>query len=150
MKSIKGRRQGKARLRFADMPRDYAALCRVHLPRLIHDKAEYENTLEIAESFAGFEAAMTAGQKDYFDILCTLIEAWEKENVKWPDVTPVGILKHLMAQHEMSGADLSRVLGGSRQLGPMILRGERSITADHARKLGSHFAFGAGAFIEGA
>jgi len=140
----------KTKQRFEDMERDYAALCRMHLPRPIHDKAEYENTLEIAEAFAGFESKMTAGQKDYFDLLCTLIEAWEKENVKWPDVTPVGLLKHLMEQHEMSGADLARLLGGSRQLGPMILRGERSITADHARKLGSHFGVGAGAFIEGA
>jgi len=30
------------------------------------------------------------------------------------------------------------------------LRGERSITADHARKLGAHFGLNAGAFIEGA
>jgi len=150
MKSTKNHSRGKAKLCFDDMPRDYAALCRMHLPRLIHDKAEYENTLEIVEAFAGFESNMTAGQEDYFDILCTLIEAWEKEKVEWPDVTPVGMLKHLMEQHEMSGADLSRLLGGSRQLGPMILRGERSITADHARKLGLHFGLGAGAFIEGA
>jgi hypothetical protein len=50
MKSIKSRSRGKAGLRFAGMPRDYAALCRVHLPRVIHDKAEYKNTLEISGS----------------------------------------------------------------------------------------------------
>ena len=48
----------------------------------------------------------------------------------------------------MSATDLSRLLGASRQLGPMILRGERRITAEHARTLGSHFGLSAGAFIE--
>jgi antitoxin component HigA of HigAB toxin-antitoxin module len=33
-------------------------------------------------------------------------------------------------------------------LGPMILRGERSITAEHARKLGKRFGLPAGVFIE--
>ena len=143
----KSHRRGETKLRFADMPRDYVALCQVHLPRPIHDKAEYENTLEMAEVFAGFEEEMTAGQDDYFDMLCTLLEAWDKANVKWPDVTPVGMLKHLMEEHKMSGADLSRLLGGSRHLGPMILRGERSITADHARKLSAQFGLGVEAFI---
>ena len=138
----------KTKLLFHDMPRDYAGLCQIHLPRPIHDKGEYENTLEIVEALAGFEAGMTSGQQDYFEILSVMLEAWETANVKWPDVTPLGMLKHLLEQHGMSGADLSRLLGGSRQLGPMILRGERSITADHARKLSAHFGIGAGAFIE--
>ncbi len=149
MKAAKSKIQstGAIKLRFAEMPRDYVALCQVHLPRPIRDKAEYENTLEIAEVFAGFEGEMTAGQEDYFDMLCTLLEAWDKANVKWPHVTPLGILKHLIEEHKMSGADLSRLLGGSRHLGPMILRGNRSITADHARKLSAHFGLGVEAFI---
>jgi hypothetical protein len=69
--------EGKAGDRFADMPRDYEALCRLHLPRPIHDQADYENTVEIADAFAGFEKKMTPGQEDYFHLLCTLIEAWE-------------------------------------------------------------------------
>jgi HTH-type transcriptional regulator/antitoxin HigA len=149
MKSTKGksRNAGRAQLGYADMPRDYVALCRMHLPRPIHDEAEYANTLEVAGVFAGYEEKMTPEQNDYFDLLCTLLETWEKAQVKWPDLTPVAMLKHLVDQHGMSGADLSRLLGGSRQLGPMILRGERSITADHARKLAAHFGLGVEAFI---
>lgn len=149
MKTVRDRNraEGKIQLRFADMPRDYVALCRIHLPRPIHDEAEYANMLDIARAFAGFEAAMTVEQNDYFDLLSTLLETWEKARVKWPGATPLGMLKHLMHEHQMSGADLSRILGGSRQLGPMILRGERSITADHARKLSSYFGLGVEAFI---
>jgi HTH-type transcriptional regulator/antitoxin HigA len=143
----KSRGRGKATLRFADLPRNYVALCQVHLPRPIHDKGEYENTLDIAEVFAGFEEEMTPEQGDYLEMLCTLLEAWDRTNVKWPDVTPLEMLKHLVEEHKMSGADLSRLLGGSRHLGPMILRGERSITANHARKISAHFGLGVEAFI---
>ncbi len=103
--------------------------------------------LEIAGAFAGFEAEINAEQADYFDLLATLLETWEKAHVKWPERTPVELLRHLMNEHQMSGADLSRLLGGSRQLCPMILRGERSITADHARALSAHFGIGVEAFI---
>jgi HTH-type transcriptional regulator/antitoxin HigA len=137
----------KTKCRFAELPRDYEALCRLYLPRLIHDKAEYENTLEIAEAFAGFEEEMTRGQSDYFDLLTTLLEAWEKMHVKWRNVPPLELLKHLIEENGMNGSDLSRLLGGSRQMGPMILRGERSITAEHARKLGVRFHLDPGAFI---
>lgn len=138
----------KTALRFAEMPRDYAALCRLHLPRPIRDKAEYENTLEIAEAFAGYEEEMNTDQDDYFDLLCSLIEAWEGAHVKWKAVSPVKVLAHLLENHGMSAADLSRLLGASRQAGPMILRGERDITAEHARVLGKHFGLPAGTFIE--
>jgi hypothetical protein len=40
----------------------------------------------------------------------------------------------------MSGTDLSRLLDASSKLGPMILCGDRSITAEHARILGKHLA----------
>jgi antitoxin component HigA of HigAB toxin-antitoxin module len=68
--------------------------------------------------------------------------------VRWRKVAPLERLKHLIEEHGMTAAELSRVLGVSRQLGPMILRGERSITAEHARALGAKFGVPAGVFIE--
>jgi len=45
---------------------------------------------------------------------------------------------------KMSAADLSRVLGSDRSLGPKLLRGERRLTADHIRTLARHFQRRAG------
>ena len=131
---------------FDSMPRDYAGLCRLLMPRPIHDRVNYENTVEIAEAFAGFEKRMNRDQTDYFDLLCALIEDYE-ETVT-PERTPLQMLEHLLAEHGLSATDLSRLLGSHRTLGPMILRGERSITAEHARALGRHFGLPAGVFIE--
>jgi antitoxin component HigA of HigAB toxin-antitoxin module len=41
----------------------------------------------------------------------------------------------VVGQHEMSAADLSRVLGSDRSLGPKLLRGERRLTVDHTSKI---------------
>lgn len=132
---------------FQSMPKEYAALCRVFLPRPIHDKTAYENTVEVADIFAGFEDRMTADQNDYFDLLCDLIEKRERETVRPPKARSLALLKHLMEEHKLSGADLSRILGKSLSLGPMILRGERKLTADHAVALGKYFGVRADAFF---
>jgi antitoxin component HigA of HigAB toxin-antitoxin module len=136
----------KKRISFDSLPRDYAGLCRLLMPRPIHDRVNYDNALEMAEAFAGFEKRMNRDQTDYFDLLCALIEDYEAAAA--PRRTPLQMLAHLLAEHGMTAADLSRVLGSHRTLGPMILRGERSVTAEHARALGSHFGLPAGVFIE--
>ena len=132
---------------FTTLPKDYAGLCRVFLPRPIHDKAGYENTVEIADVFAGSESEMTGDQNDYFDLLCDLIEKHEKETTPSPEARSLDLLKHLVTEHSLTGADLSRILGKSLPLGPMILRGERKITADHAVRLARHFGLRADVFL---
>jgi len=132
---------------FHAMPKDYAGLCRVFLPRTIHDKVGYANTVEIADVFAGFEPEMTEDQNDYFDLLCDLIEKRDWETVRLPKLRAVDLLKHLVTEHGLSGADLSRILGKSLPLGPMILRAERKITANHAVRLGSHFGLRPDVFL---
>jgi HTH-type transcriptional regulator/antitoxin HigA len=68
------------------------------------------------------------------------VDAYDKAKpVRWPKVSGLDILRHFMAEHELTGADLSRILGGSRNLGAMILRGERKLTLAHVRKLAKHF-----------
>jgi antitoxin component HigA of HigAB toxin-antitoxin module len=135
----------KQTLTFKNMPKHYAGLCGLFLPRPIHDRVGYENTVEIADAFAGFEDRMNRDQSDYFDLLCSLIADYE--SVKPPKLDGLDLLKHLVAEHGLSGAELSRILGKSVALGPMILRGQRSVTASHARMLGEYFGLPAGLFL---
>jgi antitoxin component HigA of HigAB toxin-antitoxin module len=134
---------------FSAMPKDYVGLCRVLLPRPIHDEVGYQNTVEIADVFAGFENQMNPDHSDYFDLLCELIEKREKETAQTPKLRSLGLLKHLLAEHGLVGADLSRILCKSLPFGPMILRGERKITAAHAVRLGTHFGLRADVFLNG-
>jgi HTH-type transcriptional regulator/antitoxin HigA len=139
--------KGKTKITFGELPRDYLGLCGVLPPRRIRDKADYANTVEVAEAMAVHEQEFSKDQEDYFDVLCTLIEAYDAEHVKWEKVSGIRLLKFLLDEGNLSGADLSRILGASRLLGPMILRGEREVTAAHARTLGAYFHMNPGAFI---
>jgi len=137
----------KTKLRFHDLPKDYETLCRVFLPRPIHDKVDYANVVEMADAMALWRDDFTRDQTDYFDLLCSLIEEYDSKTVKWPKVTGVDVLKHLLGEQHLAAADLSRLLGGSRNLGAMILRGERKLTLNHVRTLARHFGVSADAFM---
>jgi antitoxin component HigA of HigAB toxin-antitoxin module len=131
---------------FAALPKDYIGLCCIFLPRRIQDQEEYDATVAMAELMAGHD--LSPDQEDYFDTLSTLIEAYDAGRVEWERVSGLQLLKSILEEGNLSGADLSRILGVSRMLGPMILRGEREITASHARILGEYFHVRPGAFIE--
>jgi HTH-type transcriptional regulator/antitoxin HigA len=135
------------KLRFQDLPKDYTSLCRRFLPRPIHDAVDYANVAEVADALVLWQDDFTADQRDYFDLLCSLMEEYDAANVKWPKVRGVDVLKHLLEEHGLAAADLSRILDGSRNLGAMILRGERNLTLPHVRKLAAHFKVSAEAFI---
>jgi HTH-type transcriptional regulator/antitoxin HigA len=137
----------KTKLRFHDLPKDYAALCGVFLPRPIHDAVDYANMVEVTDAMVLWHDEFTQDQVDYFELLCSLIEEYDAKNVKWPKVTGLGMLKHLLEARAMSAADLSRLLGGSRNLGAMILRGERKLTLNHVRILARQFRVSADLFL---
>lgn len=132
---------------FSKLPKDYTSLCRLHLPRPIADKVDFQNVAEITDAMAGHR--LTPDQEDYFDLLCRLIEDYEKEhlNVTPPKASGVEALQHLLDAHDLTAADLSRILEVHRTLGAMILRGERQMTLNHVRILAKHFGVSADLFL---
>jgi len=136
-----------AKSTFKSLPKDYSSLCRVFLPRPISDSIDYQNVCEMADAMALHESEFTADQEDYFDLLCSLIEAYDAKHVKWPKVSGVALLKHLLSENGLNAADLSRMLGGSRNLGAMILRGDRNLTVAHIQVLAERFGVSTDLFI---
>ena len=136
-----------AKNEFARLPKDYAALCRLHMPRTIRDKIDFENVTEIMDAMAGHK--LTGDQEDYFDLLCRLIEDYEKEHAALvpPKVSGLEALQHLLDARDMTAADLARLLDVHRTLGAMILRGERQLTLSHVRILARHFGVSADLFV---
>jgi antitoxin component HigA of HigAB toxin-antitoxin module len=108
---------------------------------------EFENVAEITGAMAGHK--LTPDQEDYFDLLCRLIEDYEKEHAQLdtPKVTALDALQHLLDAHDMSAADLARLLDVHHTLGAMILRGERQLTLAHVRTLAKHFSVSADLFL---
>jgi HTH-type transcriptional regulator/antitoxin HigA len=132
-------RTGASAESFATLPKDYTGLCQRYVPRPLHDATDYAAARQAIEPLLGFEEQLTADQVDYLEAVSSFIEAHDRARVKWPKGTTLDTLKFLLAQHEMSAADLSRVLGGDRSMGPKLLRGERRLTVDHIRTLARRF-----------
>jgi len=137
----------RLRIQFTHLPTDYAGLCRMLMPRHIRDKVDLENVTRMTDTMAGHK--LTVDQEDYFDLLCRLIQDHETEHggAPTPKVRGLDALRHLLEEHRMSGADLSRLLGAHRTLGPMILRGERKLTIEHVRLLCERFSVSADLFL---
>jgi antitoxin component HigA of HigAB toxin-antitoxin module len=129
--------------RFADVPKTYRELCELYLPRPIHDEVEDSAATGMMNALAVF-TQLNADQMDYLDVLVEFVEAYDKSKaVQWPKIKGLDVLKHLLAEHEMTAADLARLLKVHRTLGGMILRGERKLTLNHVRVLAKHFGVSA-------
>jgi HTH-type transcriptional regulator/antitoxin HigA len=134
-------------IQFAHLPKNYSGLCRLLTPRPIRNKVDLENVTGMTYALAGHK--LTPDQEDYFDLLCRLVEDYEREQggVSAPRITGLDALRHLLDEHGMSGADLSRLLGPHRTLGSMILRGERKLIVEHLRTLCTHFSVSGDLFL---
>ena len=138
----------KLKMRFEQMPVRLEALCRRWLPRPLHDKHDYDAAWEAIEPLIGLEARLTQDQADYLELVTNLLEKYDGEHSalsKKP--SGIAMLKYLMAEHEMSATDLSRLLGSDRTLGAKILRGERNLTVPHLRILAHRFKVSPSLFI---
>lgn len=127
----------------------YAGLVANLAPRPLHDRVDYDNAVEMIGRLVGHK--LNTDQEDYLIALDTFVQQYESTHdqtqVDTSSLSGLDMLQHLLDEHAMSGADLSRLLRASRTLGPMILRGERGLTADHARTLGKRFNVDPGVFI---
>ena len=123
---------------FAVLPKDYEALVRMFPLRPLHDKADLDNATEITDAMAGND--LNHDQGDYFAVLATLIDEYERAHVPQPrrNHDPVGNLTFLMEQHQMNASDLGRLLG-QRELGSKLLREERQLSKTMIAKLADHF-----------
>lgn len=130
----------------AVMPKTYAELVALHLPRPIHDKVSYDNAVEIVHALVGFK--LNRDQEDYLELMGKIVEDYERETI--PEPAPVkGIesLKFLLESNNLSGDDLGSILGVDRSIAYRILKGTRQLTAEHIKKLAARFAVSADLFL---
>ena len=82
--------KAKKGLQFPALPKDYAGLCRLQLPRPVHDRVEYANVAEVTDAMALWQDDFTTDQRDYFDLLCGLLEDYDRAHLRWPKVGGAG------------------------------------------------------------
>jgi len=131
---------------FTRLPKTYAGLVAMHMPRPIHDQVSYDNAVEVVHALAGHK--LNPDQDDYLAIMAKLVEGYEAENV--PSPKPVRgneIVKFLLSEHGLAADDLGQLLGVNRSVAYRILKGTRNLTAEHIKKLSARFAVSADLFL---
>ncbi len=132
---MKTRRRG---MTMAELPRDYAGLVALFLPRPLHDAVDLRNATEFVDLMAGHD--LSRDQEDYLDLLSDLVDKYESLHTPLARkrLTPVDALRFLIEENGLSASDLGRLLG-DRALGPKVLSGERELSKEHIRKLSARF-----------
>lgn len=136
----------KTNITFSSLPKDYGALVRLFAPRPIRDRVGYENTCELVNALAGH--VLNSDQEDYLEILSQMIERYEAGTMR-PRKKATGqqLLQALVEEHRMSAAALGKLIGVDGSHAAKVLRGDRSITASHAKKLSARFAVATDALL---
>ena len=78
-------------------------------------------------------------QADYLEVLTKVIADYEEKHFEMSKRSPQEILKFLVEENGLSGSEMGRILG-NRTLGPALLRGQRSLSKTHIKKLAKHFS----------
>ena len=82
---------------------------------------------------------------NFLEVLGTLIESYEEDHVKIPDVPAREVLKYLMEEHGLTQADLSEI--GSQGVVSEILRGKRELNTRQIKALSKRFSVSPAVFF---
>jgi HTH-type transcriptional regulator/antitoxin HigA len=130
----------------AELPTRYAELVAMNMPRPIHDRVAYDNTVEVIDALAGHK--LNSDQEDYLELLSQLVETYEATHLTpYPKVNGVEALKFLLAENQLTGDDLAKLLSVDRSTAYKILKGTRNLTTEHIRCLCERFSVGPELFI---
>ena len=137
------KRPGK--LSFKELPRDYASLCQLHLPRPVKSKSAHMQALGLINALLGYE--LSQDQTDYLEALTLFVHEYEQQFVSAPERSPVELLKHLLEENDLTTKDLAQLLDVDQSFASRLLSGARKITPERARRLGENFGVRPGLFI---
>ena len=125
---------------------EYRDLLVQFAPRPIQSPADYRRTVAQLERI--MEPHPSAARSQLIEVLATLIERYDAENAeKLPVSSGLDLLKYLVAEHDLGGDGLAKILEVDRSVAYRILKGERSLTTTHVKTLGAHFGVSAHVFL---
>ena len=132
-----------------DLAGRFEQLVEMMPPQAIRDDAQYQKTLDLVDQLM-CRKKLTRGQGLYLETLVQLIQAYEAEHhaIDTSDLSGIDSLRHLLAENQMNASDLARLLGVHASMGSKILKGERSLTVEHVRKLAARFRVRPQLFID--
>ena len=122
------------------LPGRFEDLVKLMPPQALMDNVHYENTVEMIDQLMA-SGKLTKGQELYMETLVQLVGAYEAQHhaIDTTGLSGIDVLRHLLTANDMNASDLACLLGVHASMGSKILKGERSLTVEHLRKLSDRF-----------
>jgi HTH-type transcriptional regulator / antitoxin HigA len=114
-------------------------------PRVIHNDAELEMYTEALFQLTALENP-SSSEVEAIELLTLLVERYEEEHYSVPKADPVSIVRFLLEQQHLTQRDLIPQFGSESAVS-MFLTGQRNLTLEQVRKLGTRFKLSADVFI---
>lgn len=113
----------------------------------IHTDEDYRVALKNVSALFDNEPEPGTPEGDYFDIMITLIEAYESKQFPVDLPTPIDAIKFRMEQSGLSAADLAPAIGRTNRVYE-VLNGKRALTLPMIWKLHDLFGIPAESLIK--
>lgn len=130
-------------------PDDYLELIKSFPLRGIRNSQEHAEAIKFLTRLLGRpDGRLTAGQRDYADVLSRLIQDYDQHAHEFVrrQYTPREFLRFLLQENSMTVADLGRVLG-NKTAASLVLSGKRELSKSHIRRLAARFKVEPGLFF---
>jgi HTH-type transcriptional regulator/antitoxin HigA len=102
--------------------------------RPIRSETDYQLALQAAEPYFDHEPDPDSDEGARFDVLITLIEAWERKHYPVLPPDPIEAIRFRMDQQGLGVADLEPMIGQRNRVYE-VLAGRRSLTLPMIRRL---------------
>jgi HTH-type transcriptional regulator/antitoxin HigA len=100
--------------------------------RPIHNKKDYKSALLEIEHL--WDAPAKSSQADRLEVLCLLVEQYEKQHYPIGDVDPIEFIEHIMESRGLTRKDLEPVIGPRGRVADVLNR-VRPLTLEMIRRL---------------
>ena len=124
---------------------EYRLLLAEFLPRTLRSRQD----LERAEAKIGELLALhqrTPAQEMFLDLLTTLVEVWEGQNVEIPVLEPVELLRELCSERGLRQKDLVPIFG-TESIASEVFSGKRRLQTKHIAALAAFFHVSPAVFV---
>jgi HTH-type transcriptional regulator/antitoxin HigA len=115
-------------------------------PKVIHSEKENRYYLGKIDEMNARWDDLTKAERDLYETLAVLIEDFERKTYPSRAASPIEAIQELMAANGLKQKDLVGVFE-TASVASEILKGKRSLTTEHIRRLGKRFKVSPALFL---
>ena len=103
-------------------------------PHVLRNKREFETAVADIDRLLDLDPKKRTPEYERLEFLSVLVEAYERDHTEMDATTPQEVVDFMLEQHDMTRADLARVLGGRSRVSEFF-SGKRELSKAQALAL---------------